>query len=194
MKRMELVSINNNPTAWFSLNHEDFKVASLNCRSLRKHMVDIRTDPMIRRADVICLTETWINASDSGDGLEMDGYKLHLNSVGHGKGLAIFHHENYVSEIIVKAEKFQISKLTHYQFDVFAVYRSNEGCQNTIIEAVRCSTIKSKPTIVVGDFNLCASEDRNCAMSHGMKELGFSQFVKRSTHIKGKISNHVCFT
>ena len=68
---------------------------------------------------------------------------------------------------------------------MIAVYRSKEGSQEQIIETVQNNTSQTKPTIVLGDFNLCAIEDQNCVMSQGMLKLGFSQLVTRATHIGG---------
>ena len=186
LKRMEQVSYNNNPTPWFRLGPDSFKVSSLNCRSIRKHIEDLRQDPMINKADVICFSETWLTEEDSGLDLNIGEFQFHFNSVGPGKGLAIcFKERRCEVEIIVKDMNLQISKLTHPHFDVIAVYRSTEGCQQKLVEAVRPH--QTKPTIVMGDFNLCSIEDNNCVMSKGMHRLGYSQLVTRSTHIRGSI-------
>ena len=184
---METKSMNKNPTSWFKLLPNSFKVASLNCRSLQKHIDDIRSDPMILQAKVICLSETWVKETDDGDQYRIDGYELHLNSAGPGKGLAIFFKgDGSVSEVIVKDNQLQISKISDALFDVIAVYRSNQGSQERFVEAVRCSMSHSKPTLVVGDINLCAVSDNDSVASTGLRQLGFSQMVTRSTHIKGE--------
>ena len=134
----------------------------------------------------VCLTETWLCEADWGGRFDIDGYGLHLNNFGFGKGLGVFFKDRDCStKILVKENKLQISKLSQSQFDVIAVYRSKEGSQEQIIETVQNNTSQTKPTIVMGDFNLCAIEDQNCVMSQGMLKLGFSQLVTKATHIGG---------
>ena len=110
-----------------------------------------------------------------------------MNSVGSGKGLAIyFKGKESLAEVIVNDDKLQISKVTCPQIDVIAVYRTSQGSQERLVEAVRSSTNQTKPTLVVGDFNLCAVADNNSIVSKTLRQLGFSQIVTRATHIKGE--------
>ena len=51
--RMARVSLNSNPCEWMDNAKVGLRVCSLNCRSLRKHVEDVRTDPVLRQADVI---------------------------------------------------------------------------------------------------------------------------------------------
>ena len=187
VEMMEIKSINKNPTPWFKLQPSSFKVASLNCRSLRKHIQDIRGDPMLLKANIICLSETWISEAEDVDQYHIDGYQLHLNSVGKGKGLAIYFKgiSHAVSEVILKEDKLQISKIIGEVFDVITIYRSNQGNQDTLVNAVKCSMSFDKPNLVVGDINLCAVSDKESVASRGLRQLGFTQMVTRSTHIKG---------
>ena len=186
VKRMEHVSLNVNPSPWFCKDEQGIKIASLNCRSLIKHFLDVKSDPMMMQANVICLTETWLCEADYGRRFDIDGYGLHLNSFGFGKGLGVFFKDRDCStKILVKENKLQISKLSQSQFDVIAVYRSKEGSQEQLIDTVQNNTSQTKPTIVMGDFNLCAIEDQNCVISQGMLKLGFSQLVTNATHIGG---------
>ena len=186
VKRMELVSFNKNPSPWFCVDQNLFKIASLNCRSLRKHIKDIECDPTIMKADVVCLLETWLCEGEDDNQYNIQGFKLDLNSIGSGKGLAIFFKEKRChTNVLIKEDNLQMSKLSHPQFDVIAIYRSRDGSQETLIEAVKNNTSQTKITIVMGDFNLCAVEDHNSVMSQGMLQLGYSQLVTRATHIGG---------
>ena len=186
-EKMKKRSMNSNPTPWFNHEPSSFKIASLNCRSLNKHFDDVRNDPMVLEADVICLSETWLSHLENGHQFKIDGYNVHLNSVGSGKGLAIyFKGKESVAEVLVNDDKLQISKVTCPQIDVIAVYRTSQGSQERLVEAVRSSTNQTKPTLVVGDFNLCAVADNNSIVSKTLRQLGFSQIVTRATHIKGE--------
>ena len=186
VKRMESISCNKNPSSWFSVDQNIFKIASLNCRSLRKHIQDIANDPTINKADVVCLSETWLTEEDDSQKYNIPGLEICLNSIGSGKGLAIFYKENKChTNVLVKEQNLQMSKLSHPQFDVIAIYRSKKGSQETLIEAIRNNTSQTKTTIVMGDFNLCAIEDHQSVMSQGMLQLGYSQLVTTATHIGG---------
>ena len=55
-------------------------------------MDDVRLDPFLLGADVVILLETWLDPDiNSGDqSLQMENYQLHLNSIGRGKGVAVY--------------------------------------------------------------------------------------------------------
>ena len=92
-----------------------------------------------------------------------------------------------MTEVIVKDNQLQISKISDAIFDVIVVYRSSQGSQEKLVEAVRLSMSHSKPTLVVGDINLCSVSDNDSIASRGFRQLGFAQMVTRSTHIKGEL-------
>ena len=55
--RLEELSLNNNPTEW-EKDKNTLKIYSLNCRSLKKHYQDIKTDSTVIESSIICLQET----------------------------------------------------------------------------------------------------------------------------------------
>ena len=48
-----------------------------------------------------------------------------------------------------------------------------------------------KPTLVTGDFNVCFRQIPNNSISRGFIEQGFSQLVKKATHVMGGLIDHV---
>ena len=73
--RMWEVSCNKNPTPWMNSEESGLRVSSLNCRSLRKHIEDVKTDDLLLRADVIALQETWLEKGEDEQGpYQLDGY------------------------------------------------------------------------------------------------------------------------
>ena len=44
LKRLENISINRNPTEWEAASSKNIKISSLNCRSMKKHLADIKSD------------------------------------------------------------------------------------------------------------------------------------------------------
>ena len=90
LERLKNISMNNNPTEWEKEDNGNFKIYSLNCRSLKKQFPDILSDEIFIKRNVICLQETWLDDDTLRDDLEITNYKLHLNSQGKGKGIAIY--------------------------------------------------------------------------------------------------------
>ena len=62
----------------------------MDCRSLRSKIEDIKKDFEHGMSDIICFTEMGLEKYDSLFNLEIDGYLLHVNSVGCGKGIATY--------------------------------------------------------------------------------------------------------
>ena len=89
--RMAKVSLNNNPCEWMDPAEVGLRVCSLNCRSLRKHIDDVKSDPFLLQGNVICLQETWLENGEGEQGkYQLEGYEGHFNSVGPGKGVAVY--------------------------------------------------------------------------------------------------------
>ena len=78
--------INNNPIPW-DQNDNCIRIASLNCMNLTHNYEDLLKDKTIMRSSIIALSETWL---DMNKFLPIDGYNAHFNSIGPGKGLAIY--------------------------------------------------------------------------------------------------------
>ena len=86
-KRLAAISINANPTPWYKENNISLKVVSLNCAGLQAHFRDIEVDDTIAKADIIHLIETSLE-DNAESPLKLQGYDVHLTSVGRGKGIA----------------------------------------------------------------------------------------------------------
>ena len=88
--RMSKISVNNNPCQWMDTGTEGLKVCSLNTLSLRKHIEDVRRDPVLLKSDLLCLEETWLEADEEEDDCyQLEGYQAHFTSQGRGKGLRL---------------------------------------------------------------------------------------------------------
>ena len=82
LKRLNSISQNENPTEWEKENAECMKIYSLNCRSLKKHYLDIKSDDLLLRSDAILLQETWLDEDTPLENFSIPGFELHLNSNG----------------------------------------------------------------------------------------------------------------
>ena len=131
----------------------------------------------------------------TGDKNEFDinGYKLHLNSQGRGKGLALYFKEStFQHNTDVKKPHLQMSKMSTDQVDVIVVYRSQEENFRSVKDHLEKLININKTIIIVGDLNYCHKRDNN-ELSEYLEEKGFKQQVTDSTHIQGAILDQFHF-
>ena len=189
LERLERVSINNNPTKWEK--QEGLNIFSLNCQSLMPKMEHIREDPVVGQSDIICLSETWLHSDGRDDKLEINGYQLHTNIVGNGRGLATyFKNSQFKHQCDVKETTFQLTKLTSNNVDVISVYRSNGAKLEQLSVHLLEMIDPLKITVFCGDLNICFKADRSNKLISMLEAQGFEQFVKEATHIQGGLLDH----
>ena len=123
----------------------------------------------------------------------MCGYKLHLNSHGRGKGLAIYSKEDLFQHVFdINKPNLQITKMSTEQTDIIIVYRSQEENFRSVKNDIEPLINLNKTTLIVGDLNYCAKSGRN-ELSEYFQETKFTQLVTEATHIKGAVLDHVQF-
>ena len=191
LKRMNEVSINNNPSNWNREGINGLKISSLNCRSLRSKIEDIRKDYELGFSDIICISETWLEQGENLVDLQLEGYALHVNSVGVGKGIATYlKKETFSPEIDITEPDIQISKFTSKNIDVVSVYRSND-CKLRFQDVFKNRISETKPTLIVGDMNICYQENRNDKNIQYLEANKFKQLAIGATHLQGGHIDHV---
>ena len=194
LKRLEKVSVNKDPPIWEKEHTWSLKICSFNIRSLKEHITDLRSDPIVKLSDIICLSETWLKNEDIIEELKLNSYQLHLNSAGHGKGLAIyFQAEKFKHSTDIKQPNFQVTKMTSPSLDVISVYRSSGGSQSEMLDTIKTLLSPEKSTMICGDFNICLQEKKNKGFLEAFEQLGFEEMVKQATHFKGGHIDHVYF-
>ena len=105
------------------------------------------------KSTIIALSETWLKPYDK---LPIDGFKTHTNSIGPGKGIAVyFKDDNFKPIIDINEEKLQITKLVSKDIEVVTIYRSEQGCTLQLIQHLNNIIKPEIPTIICGDFNVC---------------------------------------
>ena len=192
LDRLNNISKNNNPPLWEQTHENLLKVFSLNCQSLQGKMNHIQEDKILTRSDVICLSETWLLSDEFDENIQIEGFSLHANGVGRGKGLATYFKQNtFQHSKDIKEQHFQISKLTSNSLDVISIYRSQEGKVNQLLKKIKDMMNWDTTTLICGDINICYISDRSNNFILALEELGFKQLVKEATHIKGGLIDHV---
>ena len=184
--RMWKVSLNRNPCHWMNTATEGLKVCSLNTLSLRKHIEDVRSDPVLAKSDVLSLQETWLEqGEEKQDQYQLEGYQVFFTSVGRGRGLATYvkeglkvqSHHNFAEE------NLQLAKTCLRQLDIINVYRSRDKHLLEAADVLQNFVNPDKDTLIIGDFNVSASKTN--ALSSSLEMAGFRQHVNVPTHIKG---------
>ena len=102
---MNARSINQNPIPW-KQDNTHYKVASLNCMNLKNNHYEIINDKTLMESTLLALSETWLDQDTTWVGI--NGYKSHYNSIGPGKGLALYYKDNTFNPVTdIKTEKLQ---------------------------------------------------------------------------------------
>ena len=190
LKRLENISMNRNLTAWQEEKENTLKISSLNCRSLMKHHEDIISDDLLLKSDMICLQETWLEDDTLLDELQIPDYKLHLNSNGRGKGIAIYYKkEIFTHEADIKEDNLQLSKFNSPELDIVVLYRSQNGNHTDLKQHLRTLTEQSRERsqLVIGDFNFCFLDGPSNPTRKYLQESNFSQIIIEPTHIEGNL-------
>ena len=184
--RMDKVSVNQNPSEWLDSGKAGLRISSLNTRSLRKHIDDVKSDHLLLRGDLICLQETWLEDGEEKQGkYELQGFRGIFKSMGRGKGVAVFVRDGVQLEMIQTLGKpsLQMIKLTMEKLDLMNIYRSQDEPLSDVRDLVLAHIDPDKDTIIAGDFNVCASQSNE--LTNSLEKAGFTQLVTVPTHIQG---------
>ena len=160
-------------TGWEDTSDFTFTLSLFNTRSLRKHLSDILHDHHIVRSDIICFTETQINANDSTEDINHtmacihDYYRFNMeysNSEDDKySSLAFAYRDNITLHQINSLNGlmiFKVSKPTMisdsgecFNCTIAMMYRKNNTPQNSFWTYLSNIADMFNPDILVGDFN-----------------------------------------
>ena len=190
--RLEEVSINKNPNDWDKNREMDvIKISYLNSRSLLDKFQHVRSDRSLTKSNVLVLAETWIPKDSVADKkYELEGFEVHFNSTGRGKGLAIFFKIEIKNVIDYNEDKINITKLDCDNFDLIAIYRSDDGSLDGLVPKLLEIINLSKSTLVIGDMNVCNRKRPDNVLKTFLEELGFKESINQATHIEGGHLDH----
>ena len=163
-KRMQEVSLNSNPGSWTNPKVEGLRVASLNVSSLRKHVEDVRTDPHLLHADVLCLSETWLTEDEEEQPqYQLEGFNSFFLSQGRGKGLAVYVRRGLRTQDVRhhSSTHLQMLKFSFDGLDIIPLYRSQEEPFYSVAHHLQNFLHKTTTTLLIGDINYCFIKDQN---------------------------------
>jgi hypothetical protein len=179
-------SLNKNPPVWQKKYDKSAKIFFHNIHSLRDKMDDLREDPIQAFADVIILGETWLHreTTNADMSLHIEGTSLHLNNMGHGKGLAVYvRGEKFVvTDQDVNSEHLQMTVIRSKDLTVVGLYRSQQD--HTLPRQLSSILEKEEGNnmLVIGDFNITSAEHETFKI---LTYYGFYLLDNRATHFGG---------
>ena len=166
-------------------------ITSCNIRSLNCHFHDFKLTPKVEKTDVICFQETWITNLPTNAELIFEGFQRHFNSAGYGKGIATYYRGGYYFNSKITRNEYQMTKIISKQYEIINIYRSASAQSSLFIEDIRDFISLSKETFLVGDFNVCYLSEFHHPIIQFILSSGFTQLVKRPTHIGGRLIDHI---
>ena len=192
LHKMNERCINRNPEPWRD-GKEGTRIAALNIMNLKNNHEYLVQDPTLKFADIVCLSETWLNQGE--EDFAMEGYEVAYNSVGGGKGVAAF----YKAEVFnwkndCRLERAQMSMFESPAVDVIVVYRSQGQNLEEIADKVDVWRNPAKLTVVCGDMNVCLKKEARNKLTVELESMGFAQLNKEATHVAGGHIDHIYVT
>ena len=187
-KRIRKVSINNNPCNWMNSRAAGLKVCSLNVKSLRCHIGDVKSDPALLQSDVLCLQEIWLHpGEEKGEQYHLEGFRGHFTCVGPGKGVAVYVKDKAASySYHAISEPFlQLGRVSLPDLDVITIYRSQEEPLFRAARILKEFIDLEKTTLIIGDFNICPRRKPTNELTSFLSRQLFNQLVTLPTHIDG---------
>ena len=193
LKKMTKRSENANPTPWRSNKVRTSKIVCLNVMNLKNNHRFVRQDPTLQHADILCLSETWMN--NSADQFAFEGYQAHFNSAGPGKGLAVlFKSGVFWHKADCCLSGAQLSMFESATLNVITIYRSQGQSVQEILNVINEWKDDAKVMVICGDMNLCTKKDPKNRLTVQLEEWGLEQLNKEATHIEGGHIDHMYLT
>ena len=192
-KRMLRVSINKKPCNWMNPKAAGLKVCSLNVKSLRCHIEDVKSDPALLQSDILCLQEIWLNPGEEDGGqYQLDGFRGHFTCVGPGKGVAVYVNDKIASYSYTDTNEplLQLGRVSLPDLDIITIYRSQDEPPFRAAHFLKESINPEKTTLVVGDFNVCPRRKPDNDLTAFLTGQKFRQLVTLPTHIDGGCLKH----
>ncbi|CAG2225833.1 unnamed protein product [Mytilus edulis] len=189
---------------------QSFQIMYHNIQGLQTHAEDLKHNPDFRRADYICLTETWTNQElicfemMGYDGFHLprslafeddNSYYSSLKEMQHG-GVCVFYKLSTETEICNLASNLEciVFKISSKNILVATVYRTqkyNLGKFLENLEILICKLVDlSEKIVVIGDFNQDILKG-GCTVFNFMSSKGFRQLVDSPTTEGGTLIDHV---
>ena len=176
------------------------KLLHINIGNFKTKIADIKNDDIFQNADIIALNETHLQHTDTLTqdmiGLGQDRFIVHCDHNNRGGGVALvinsyLNPKHIRMETILEIVVVQINE--PMQIIVISVYRPPstplDVSINGMLEVI--AQFQNVPICGVGDLNEDVSITSNTHCCTMFKLQGLQQMVKKPTHDRGTIIDHV---
>ena len=169
---------------------EYFSISYLNVRRLLPHLVDVKTDPTLKKSDIMVLGETWLKPHATA---QIEGFDaIELKYEEDGKGLSAYVKTEHSPTQYQKFEneKFSAILVKTSLINIMFVYLSN-GFDWKALKPILENFIESENDLaLIGDTNInYFSEDNN--FTKFMKNKKFIQMIQQPTHESGGLLDQI---
>lgn len=195
------------------LTESSLTIILLNIQSLSKNFAEMTNDSRFKKADIICLTETWLTESVPVNKYDFEDYTLHhvtrkeaykdtddlfrMLKASKGGGVAIYNkgyrnisiHRVPVDNIegmLMKDEQTNVSIIVIYRPNVYPLNKFHQNLDMLLKVLLKMTGHK----IIMGDFNenLLSTTKSTPKL---MEENGYHQLVTFPTTENGTLIDHV---
>ena len=98
--------------------------------------------------------------------------------------MATYYKKNFTLDAHYEHEHVEIMKVKNCTLDIIGVYSSPNGDPGKLVEKLKLLIDITKPTVVLGDFNICLLKNKKNPVTQFLENVGFNQLVKEATHIE----------
>ena len=171
-QRMKKICLDRNPEDWMNPKVKGLRVSSLNVRSLRKHVEDVRTDPYLMQADLLCLLETWLTPDDEDqERYKLDGFNSFFLSQGRGKGIVVYVRGGLRVQDALhhNGAHLQMMKICLENLDIISIYRSSDEPFSSVVHYLQELLNNNKTTLLIGDVNYCFTQQNPLSRYQNLK-------------------------
>lgn len=188
MNRLQQEALHPNPFAVIS-EKSSLKLALLNTRSAKNHFTDILANPVLSKADIVCLTESNVY-TDQIKYYERPGWTLKFlgkSPTANCHGLLFYTRENLsvvscMSSYVPHMEQLNIVLSSeHYVKSICLIYRSPSTPAINFIADVSNIAAERTPDVILGDFNVDVNSTLYTKLSEELQT--YQQTVSSPTYL-----------
>ena len=191
LQRLEVISLNRNPSCWMKEQEGVLKICSMNIAGLNAHFEDLKADERIQRADILLLQETSLSVDDRcNHEMESHPIQFHVRN-GRGKGVSLYMKHKYDQNTSSIEEGFQIAMISLNGLRILNVYRSSGSSNEAFCEKILEMIDSCDAPIIFGDFNICGQREKMTKIPRFLSSLGLTQMVDEATLIQGRQIDHI---
>ena len=122
---------------------------------------------------------------------------MHLNNGGRGKGIVTFSPSNFVLQLNISEDGYQITSIESSNLTIINVYRSsNSDVTNFIKSLAQVTSVNdNNSTIICGDLNLCQRDENNHPIIQFLEKNNFIAGFNppQASHKDGRCLDQVFF-